>query len=1171
MTRNICLQLNRYSVLVVTLSFIKDSSCPSCNDLNKNANERGFCIVRSLGLDSAGTNSNESSNLIRSESSKESDAMCFDSAGTNSNESSNLTRSESSKESDAMGFDSAGTNSNELTNLTRSESSKESDVMGFDSAGTNSNELTNVTRSESSKESDVNGAFNESSSVEFEIFFGIKKKKSGDYEVFDESNDDKESDENKDLDEFDDDEESDENEYLDEFDDEEALYESDDDGELDKNEGFNDNESESDKNEGFNDNESDKNEGFNDNESESNKNAYFNDNESELDKNEGFNDNESESDKNKDFNDNESESDKNEDFNNNELDKKGGFDESEKEYENEPQYEDVFAPYLHLWDGCEKCETAHLKENLLKEMYVCGNCGSHLKMNSSDRIGILVDPTTFDPMDQKLNSIDPIEWDSEEALYADRRWKVKDKKLQKEWDSYDEEVVQKWDSSELKLKKTKDSDEYWDLDLYDFYQNKKDPGEGERALEKKTKEGGSFKFREEILQVYPKVLPNESEEKLLEKLKELPDEFHHELLAKLEELELQRKSQEEFLEKSQQDLLEKYHLLVEKSQQDLDLLQKSQQDLLEKYQQDLDLLEKSREEVLEKLEKYRKVLSELSTDEILELSIKSIERVALEGDYRQWVRQKTGKVPENQFLEDEEKNLQVEREQAELEIELSGLGIGFELSGLGIGFELSEFEFQFSAEWGTEDSPEKEKYQQKYIKEKLCKLSKENLITLFRILKKLSFDGGEEELEIEFFTELGAEDSESSEKDKFQQSIEEKLRKMSKEDLVTVLRILKKFFERPPKFDRYKSKKKWKYFDLEERLLESWEVVLVKEHLIKREWEVLKKGVFELEIQNWEWEVLKEQELAEEKKVAEEKDGEDEKQEDKTSQDPEGNSCEEHKVTNKNKKGERGLFNSKKHKVIDKIFYIIDKTLSKVWKFVDEMVQERARVKSEKRLFDGIVEPEEEEDIEDEPYHDRLARYKKETGLLEAIQTGKGEIDGLPVLFGSMEFEFMGGSMGSVVGEKVARLVERATSAFMPLILVCASGGARMQEGSFSLMQMAKISGTLYYFRQKSNENKKLFYASILASPTTGGVLASFGMLADVVLSEPNTCIAFAGPRVIEAVLNEKVPEGSQEAEPLMEKGMLDGIIERKQLKHYVICLLDFHDLYSFLYGNSHD
>nr|YP_009111491.1 acetyl-CoA carboxylase carboxyltransferase beta subunit [Erodium crassifolium]AHH24702.1 acetyl-CoA carboxylase carboxyltransferase beta subunit [Erodium crassifolium] len=233
------------------------------------------------------------------------------------------------------------------------------------------------------------------------------------------------------------------------------------------------------------------------------------------------------------------------------------------------------------------------------------------------------------------------------------------------------------------------------------------------------------------------------------------------------------------------------------------------------------------------------------------------------------------------------------------------------------------------------------------------------------------------------------------------------------------------------------------------------------------------------------------------------------------------------------------------------------------------MVQERARVESEKRLFDGIVEPEEEEDIEDEPYHNRLARYKKETGLVEAIQTGKAEIYGLPVLFGSMEFEFMGGSMGSVVGEKVARLIERATSAFMPLILVCASGGARMQEGIFSLMQMAKISGTLYYFRQKSNQNKKLLYVSILASPTTGGVLASFGMLADVVLSEPNTSIAFAGARVIEAILHETVPEGSQEAEPLMEKGMLDGIIERKLLKYYVAFLFDFHDLYSFLYGNS--
>nr|WEV91701.1 acetyl-CoA carboxylase carboxyltransferase beta subunit [Dregea sinensis var. corrugata] len=195
---------------------------------------------------------------------------------------------------------------------------------------------------------------------------------------------------------------------------------------------------------------------------------------------------------------------------------------------------------------------------------------------------------------------------------------------------------------------------------------------------------------------------------------------------------------------------------------------------------------------------------------------------------------------------------------------------------------------------------------------------------------------------------------------------------------------------------------------------------------------------------------------------------------------------------------------------------------------------------------------------EDEPYKDRLDSYQTKTGLPEAVQTGIGELNGIPVAVAAMDFEFMGGSMGSVVGEKITRLIEYATNQFLPLIIVCASGGARMQEGSVSLMQMAKISSALYDYQS----NKKLFYVSILASPTTGGVTASFGMLGDIIIAEPNAYIAFAGKRVIEQTLNTIVPEGSQETEPLFEKGLFDLIVPRNLLKSVLTELFKLHALF---------
>ncbi|MCL7025634.1 hypothetical protein MKW94_024089 [Papaver nudicaule] len=174
------------------------------------------------------------------------------------------------------------------------------------------------------------------------------------------------------------------------------------------------------------------------------------------------------------------------------------------------------------------------------------------------------------------------------------------------------------------------------------------------------------------------------------------------------------------------------------------------------------------------------------------------------------------------------------------------------------------------------------------------------------------------------------------------------------------------------------------------------------------------------------------------------------------------------------------------------------------------------------------------------------------------IKEKQGQLNGIPIAIGVMDFQFMGGSMGSVVGEKITRLIEHASRKALPLIIVCASGGARMQEGSLSLMQMAKISSASYNYQS----NKKLFYVSILTSPTTGGVTASFGMLGDIIIAEPNAYIAFAGKRVIEQTLNKTVPDGSQAAEYLFHKGLLDSIVPRNLLKSVLSELFQLHGFF---------
>uniref|UniRef100_UPI00315DA98B acetyl-CoA carboxylase carboxyltransferase beta subunit n=1 Tax=Plantago erecta TaxID=197803 RepID=UPI00315DA98B len=221
----------------------------------------------------------------------------------------------------------------------------------------------------------------------------------------------------------------------------------------------------------------------------------------------------------------------------------------------------------------------------------------------------------------------------------------------------------------------------------------------------------------------------------------------------------------------------------------------------------------------------------------------------------------------------------------------------------------------------------------------------------------------------------------------------------------------------------------------------------------------------------------------------------------------------------------------------------------------DELDSEAVELDSEAVELDS--EAVELDSDELEPYEDYIDSYQTKTGLTEAVQTGIGQLNGIPVAIGVMDCQFIAGSMGSVVGEKITRLIEYATNQCLPLIIVCASGGARMQEGSSSLMQMAKISSALYAYKYQAKE--KLVYVTILTSPTTGGVTASFAMLGDLIIAEPNAYIAFAGKRVIEELLKVEVPEGSQETENLFEKGLVDLIVPRNLLKSVVTDFLQFH------------
>lgn len=219
-----------------------------------------------------------------------------------------------------------------------------------------------------------------------------------------------------------------------------------------------------------------------------------------------------------------------------------------------------------------------------------------------------------------------------------------------------------------------------------------------------------------------------------------------------------------------------------------------------------------------------------------------------------------------------------------------------------------------------------------------------------------------------------------------------------------------------------------------------------------------------------------------------------------------------------------------------------------------------ARKRIESLLDSGTFIEYDEDMVSDDPlefkdtkrYPHRIKESQEATGQKDAVICGEGKILGQPVMIGIFEFNFMGGSLGSVVGEKITRLIEKAIEKRVGVVIFCASGGARMQEGILSLMQMAKMSAALARLHEAG-----LPYISVLTDPTTGGVTASIGMLGDIIIAEPKAMIGFAGPRVIKETIRADLPEGFQRAEYLFAHGMIDLIVERKDLRHTISQLLE--------------
>jgi acetyl-CoA carboxylase carboxyl transferase subunit beta len=204
-------------------------------------------------------------------------------------------------------------------------------------------------------------------------------------------------------------------------------------------------------------------------------------------------------------------------------------------------------------------------------------------------------------------------------------------------------------------------------------------------------------------------------------------------------------------------------------------------------------------------------------------------------------------------------------------------------------------------------------------------------------------------------------------------------------------------------------------------------------------------------------------------------------------------------------------------------------------------------------LDNHLVSPDPLQFVDREPYAKKLSVARNATGLNDAVMNARGMLNGRPIQVSAMEYGFIGGSMGSVVGEMITLAVERSVREKLPLIIVSASGGARMHEGTLSLMQMAKVSAALAQL-----DESRLPFISVLTNPTTGGVTASYAMLGDLNIAEPGALIGFAGPRVIEQTIRQKLPNGFQRSEFLLQHGMLDAIVDRREMRDYLTNALNF-------------
>ena len=221
---------------------------------------------------------------------------------------------------------------------------------------------------------------------------------------------------------------------------------------------------------------------------------------------------------------------------------------------------------------------------------------------------------------------------------------------------------------------------------------------------------------------------------------------------------------------------------------------------------------------------------------------------------------------------------------------------------------------------------------------------------------------------------------------------------------------------------------------------------------------------------------------------------------------------------------------------------------------IDALTRLKLLFDGEWETFDaGLVSTNPLNFVDSKSYTDRLSAMQKATKLSDAVISAGGKLAGRPVHICALELKFIGGSVGAVVGEVVTRAIERSIAQHIPLIIASASGGMRMQEGAVSLMQMAKISAALMYLDESA-----VPFISVLSDPTTGGTTGSFAMLGDLNIAEPGAQIGFAGPRVIEQTIRQKLPEGFQRAEFLLKTGMLDAIVKRPEMKHYIAKSLDF-------------